>query len=176
MEETGVPRGNRGILGFIGFIWYPEETTDLQEGMFPFMLSFSGFEFSIILHIHLYLLVELQFLAIHIAVHHYSSLQLCFFYLKVKEIGLHTAYLYQQQVRAYIRELMALPHLPANHIIPAFQQLKERCPRTNEKLLDLLPYFDENWVNSTSRPPASWSIFKHMVRTNDDVEGWHYSE
>ena len=64
----------------------------------------------------------------------------------------------------------------ANHIIPAFQQLKERCPRTNEKLLDLLPYFDENWVNSTSRPPASWSIFKHMVRTNDDVEGWHYSE
>ena len=76
-------------------------------------------------------------------------------------------YLHQQQVRAYIRELMALPHLPANHINPAFQQLKERCPRTNEKLLDLLSYFDENWVNSPSRT-------QRVVRTNNDVDGWHY--
>ena len=97
-----------------------------------------------------------------------------FLYLQVKELGLHTAYIHQQQVRAYIRELMSLPHLPANHIIPAFQQLKERCPRTNEKLLDLLSYFDDNWVNSTSRPPTSWSVFKRVVRTKNDVEGWHY--
>ena len=99
-----------------------------------------------------------------------------FLYLQVKELGLHTAYIHQQQVRAYTRELMALPHLPANHIIPAFQQLKERCPRTNEKLLDLLSYFDDNWVNSTSHPPTSWSVFKRVVRTNNDVEGWHYSQ
>ena len=82
---------------------------------------------------------------------------------------LHNAYIHQQQVRAYIRELMALPHLPANHIIPAFQQLKERCPRTNEKLLGLLSYFDNNWVNSTSRPPMSWSVFKRVVQMNNDI-------
>ena len=98
----------------------------------------------------------------------------CVPYLQVKELGLHSAYIHQQQVRAYIRELMALPHLPANHIIPAFQQLKERCPRTNEKLLGLLSYFDVNWVNSTSRPPTSWSVFKRVVQTKNDVEGWHY--
>ena len=92
---------------------------------------------------------------------------------QVKEVGLHTTYLRQPQVRSYIRELMSLPHLLAAHIVPAFQQLKERAPGNNTKLTELLSYFVDTWVNSTSRPPTSWTIFQRVARTNNDVGGWH---
>ena len=69
---------------------------------------------------------------------------------------------------------MALPHLPASHIQPAFVHLRDRCPPTSPMLAELLEYFGTNWIDSTRRPPASWSTFKRVVRTNNDVEGWHY--
>ena len=93
----------------------------------------------------------------------------------MKEYGLRSAYVNQHPVRQFIRELMALPNLPAPHIQPAFYQLKVRCPATSstENLVKLLSYVEATWIASSSRPPASWSTFKTAVRTNNDGEGWH---
>ena len=98
-------------------------------------------------------------------------------YRKVEEVGLRSAYTHQLPVRAFLRELMALPNLPGNHIAPAFLELKARCPTTPsaEKIQELLQYMEKTWVPSrpTSRPPASWLTFKRPVQTNNDAEGWH---
>ena len=96
-------------------------------------------------------------------------------YRKVKELGLHYAYVNQERVRAYIQELMALPHLPANHIEPAFRELVRRCPPTqaNDRLHQLVSYIDKTWISSDKRPPSSWTTFQRTIRTNNDVEGWH---
>ena len=90
----------------------------------------------------------------------------------MKENGLRSAYVHQLGVRMYIRELMALPNLPATHIEPAFMKLKVRCP-DNDRLKRLLQYMQRTWIVSSSRTPASWSTFKRSVRTNNDAEGWH---
>ena len=81
----------------------------------------------------------------------------------------------QHPVRQFVRELMALPNLPASHIQPAFYQLKARCPATSstENLVKLLSYVEDTWIASSSRTPASWTNFKRAVHTNNDVEGWH---
>ena len=93
-------------------------------------------------------------------------------YRRVKENGLRSAYVHQLGVRMYIRELMALPNLPATHIEPAFMKLKVRCP-DDDRLKRILQYMQRTWIVSSSRPPASWSTFKRSLRTNNDAEGWH---
>lgn len=94
---------------------------------------------------------------------------------QVKELGMHRAYKKQKTIHNYIKELMALPNLPSEHIERAFGQLKMRAPLGEhmEKLRALLKYFEKNWVASTKAPPASWSTYKRFIRTNNDVEGWH---
>ena len=49
-------------------------------------------------------------------------------YRHVKEYGLRGGYIHQLTIRTYIRELTALPNLPATHIEPAFMEMKARCP------------------------------------------------
>lgn len=34
-------------------------------------------------------------------------------------------------------------------------------------------YVADNWVTSDTFPPATWSVYKETVRTNNDLEGWH---
>lgn len=70
---------------------------------------------------------------------------------------------------------MALPNLPAEHIQDSFRYLQDKFPETEnpDALQKLLRYFDRNWINNSSVPPAAWSNYKRTVRTNNDVEGWH---
>ena len=91
----------------------------------------------------------------------------------MKEHGLRSAYVNQHPVRQFIREVMALPNLPATHIRPAFTQLKSRGPTNSEQLSSLLCYVEKTWIDSESRKPDCWTTFKRAVRTNNDVEGWH---
>ena len=94
-------------------------------------------------------------------------------YRRIKKYGLRNAYMHQIYIRAYVRELMALPNLPASHIEPAFLEMKVRCPN-DDRLHALLEYMQKTWILSPSRPPAAWSTFKRSVRTNNDAEGWHH--
>ncbi|MPC79476.1 hypothetical protein E2C01_074005 [Portunus trituberculatus] len=70
--------------------------------------------------------------------------------------------------------MMALPHLPHEHIPGAFQQLKDRCP-PDERLATQTNYIARPWINHKHRKPESWSTFRRFLRTNNDCEceGWY---
>ena len=36
-----------------------------------------------------------------------------------------------------------------------------------------MEYIAKTWMDSRVSPPPAWSVYK-QVRTNNDVEGWHY--
>ena len=91
---------------------------------------------------------------------------------KVQQVGLSTAYIERGPVYDFIRQLFALPYLPRRHIRPAFETLKERsqlCEPTRE----LIDYVSETWLSNTVWSVGNWCAFRRLVRTNNDVEGWH---
>ena len=91
---------------------------------------------------------------------------------KVANLGLKTTYDQKKAVHIYIRKVLSLPFLPADHIGPAFQQLSPIA--TSEKLQQLMSYLKETWVNNTVWNVRQWSVFRQSVRTNNDVEDMHY--
>ena len=68
----------------------------------------------------------------------------------------------------YIKRLIALPFLPAQHIPAVFNNLAQDAG--SEPLCRLVEYVRHTWLESTIWPPAAWSVFS-LVGT--DVEGWH---
>lgn len=98
------------------------------------------------------------------------------FTFQVKSLGFSYAYKNQPVLRDYVRQLMALPNLPGEHIADTFDWLRGRCPVIEENaegLQKLLRYMSRNWVHNDHVTPASWSNYRREVRTNNDVEGWH---
>jgi len=70
--------------------------------------------------------------------------------------------------------LMVLPLLPAEHIHPAFNNLRDSLPDdTDVRMTALVTYINDNWISSCLWPPCSWCAFQSSIRTNNDVEGWH---
>lgn len=90
---------------------------------------------------------------------------------KVQAIGLSPSYLERGEVYTYIRQLMALPFLPEEHIAPVFERLARKA--STDKLQQLVGYMRDTWVTSSTWPPTSWTVFGQPVRTNNDVEGYH---
>lgn len=87
----------------------------------------------------------------------------------VQQCGLAPAYREHQSLYHYVRQLLALPFLPANQIRETFDLLKER---SNSQALDTLTgYIERQWMSDPVFEIASWSVFEQTVRTNNDVEG-----
>ena len=105
-----------------------------------------------------------------------SNIQGCCFHWtqaiwrNVQKLGLATAYADNAAVHAYIRNLMALPFLPSEHIEEAFSHLAERATPPLQPLVD---YIRETWIECDVWSPETWSVYRQPVRTNNDVEGWH---
>ena len=70
------------------------------------------------------------------------------------------------------RQLMALAYLPAEHIRPTFRALKKKA--VTVRLKNLFDYAENYWIEGNIFTPESFSIFNQAVRTNNDLEGWHY--
>lgn len=70
-----------------------------------------------------------------------------------------------------VRQLLALPYLPASHIAQAFSYVRRHSDDAD--LEPLFEYVRRTWIESEQWPPASWSVYRETVRTNNDVEGWH---
>ena len=68
---------------------------------------------------------------------------------------------------------MALPFLPAKHIVPSFNVLAEKEIPVETTLVKLVAYFRSTWITSSLWSPGQWSVFCETVRTNNDVEGSH---
>ncbi|XP_044169624.1 uncharacterized protein LOC114951799 [Acropora millepora] len=99
---------------------------------------------------------------------------LCSFYVsQVQELGLAVAYNNDNAIHRYVKVLMALPYLPHQEIPASFQWL--RLQATTPVLHELVDYVNNQWINTNTFPPSSWSVYGQPVRTNNDIEGWHNS-
>ncbi|KAI8488921.1 hypothetical protein Bbelb_334390 [Branchiostoma belcheri] len=90
---------------------------------------------------------------------------------RVQTLGLQTTYMRKGATYKYLRQILSLPVLPPEEIPAEWERLKAQA--TTPALLRFTAYLDKRWVKSTFHPPQSWSVFKKVVRTNNDVEGWH---
>ena len=66
---------------------------------------------------------------------------------------------------------MALPFLPEAEIQLMFQRLQQEA---TEPLLQFTQYVSSTWIHGTTWNPADWTVFRHAIRTNNDIEGWHH--
>ncbi|XP_066274964.1 uncharacterized protein [Branchiostoma lanceolatum] len=89
---------------------------------------------------------------------------------KAQKLGLQVSYSEDEQVHRWLRRLLALPFLPAEAIVPAFEALYET---SRGALTELARYVQSTWIESSVWSPRRWSVYKQSVRTNNDVEGWH---
>jgi hypothetical protein len=87
---------------------------------------------------------------------------------KVANLGLKTSYNEKKGVHIFVRKLLALPYLPADHIRPAFNNIRQT---TSIQLQLLINYLTNTWFNNTTWSVQQLSVFRQTVRTNNDVEG-----
>ena len=78
-------------------------------------------------------------------------------------------------LRDLLRTLVALPYLPAEEIPTAFNRLEDiAIGHGDEPLVNLFEYVGSTWLESGVWSIVSWSVYKRMVRTNNDTECWHW--
>ncbi|XP_065942058.1 uncharacterized protein [Magallana gigas] len=92
-------------------------------------------------------------------------------YRKVQELGLQRAYNERRVVFSFIRQVLALPFLPPEHVEETFHHLDRKA--NNDQLDSLLEYVWCQWIRNPTFPVKNWSVFMLSVRTNNDLEGWH---
>ena len=69
------------------------------------------------------------------------------------------------------------PPLPHKHIHTVFDQLVAGIGEDVPALRELSGYLQDtwiSWINGNIFSPVDWSVFGQAIRTNNDVEGWHY--
>ncbi|KAJ8314678.1 hypothetical protein KUTeg_006828 [Tegillarca granosa] len=81
------------------------------------------------------------------------------------------AYNEDDSVHKFVKKLMALPFLPPEHVVPAFDKLKEK-PLLGP-ITELLSYMENTWIHNNTYPVKSWCMYRQPIRTNNDVEGWN---
>ena len=87
----------------------------------------------------------------------------------IQQFGLSSTYQQREGVYDYIRQLVALPFLPACHIPPTLDYLKTKA--NSEPLMLLVEYMDRQWFSHPVFDVPLWSVFEHAVHTNNEVEG-----
>ena len=85
---------------------------------------------------------------------------------KVTDLSLKTAYSLQGRVNEFITRLMALPFLPTEHVMPAFDCLKQQA--TTELLQAVRDYIQFTWMESSTWSVDEWNCFMQPIRTNND--------
>ncbi|XP_060602006.1 uncharacterized protein LOC132755213 [Ruditapes philippinarum] len=88
----------------------------------------------------------------------------------IQEKGLSAEYVSHRGAHRFIRKLLCLPFLPAEHIGPVFESMADLAP---DRFDGLLAYIRRTWIDNDMWPVHSWSVFGLSIRTNNDVEGWH---
>lgn len=82
--------------------------------------------------------------------------------------GLATEYLEGKGAYKFIRKLLCLPFLPAEHIREVFEALSDVAP---DHYNSLIHYVRTTWIDTRIWPVQCWSVYNMSVRTNNDVEG-----
>lgn len=124
----------------------------------------------------------------------------CFFHLEkniwahIQSIGLQSKYVSDPVFALNVRQLMALPFIPASDIPGAFEQMcktefwmPDEDNEYSVQLQELLNYFETTYIGILTRtqsarrgvqfPPELWSVYDNvklgMPRTNNGIESWH---
>ena len=66
--------------------------------------------------------------------------------------------------------LFVLPLLPQRDMIKSFEEMEMNA---DPRLTDLMQYMRSTWFNSSVWKPANLCSYQRLVRTNNDVEGYH---
>lgn len=81
--------------------------------------------------------------------------------------GWYAAYQQDDDTRDFVHMIMSLSLLPPKVIPQAFECIQSMAKsRASHILLD---YYLNNWINKWT--PASYSVYKRKIRTNNDIEG-----
>ena len=88
---------------------------------------------------------------------------------KIQELGLAVTYMRREATHSYLKQLMTLQFVPAQDIPATFQQLRGRA--NTASLQSLVVCLERQWLQHRMFRPASWTVYRQTVRTNNDVEG-----
>nr|XP_022335962.1 uncharacterized protein LOC111132446 [Crassostrea virginica] len=89
----------------------------------------------------------------------------------VQQLGLARTFRQREGTHYFIKQLMALPFLPWTHVHDVFRMMEDRAPPS---LQPLTSYIKHQRMENPVFPVRSWSVYQFVVRTNNDVEGWHH--
>ncbi|XP_061191690.1 uncharacterized protein LOC133199901 [Saccostrea echinata] len=78
-------------------------------------------------------------------------------YTKVQENGLQ-----RDDVNKCVRKLMALPLIPEEHIVPAFQRISNSVGEEGP-LREVVDYVQRTWINNRTWPVSSWCTFNQST-------------
>ena len=95
------------------------------------------------------------------------------FFLQMQELGLQVSYREDRGSHAFTWKVMALPFLAEADIRPQFERLQQTANTATP--LEFMNYVSSTFIEGNTWPPWScWYVYMQSVRTNNDVEGWHY--
>ena len=100
---------------------------------------------------------------------HYSNA----IYKKVQDFGLSNAYRTDERVKQLIKCLFALPLLPLREMMSQFSNIQTEFEANGYKMQRLYNYVAETWFGSSVWEPRNICVYQRLVRTNNDVEGYH---
>ncbi|XP_071949439.1 uncharacterized protein [Antedon mediterranea] len=86
---------------------------------------------------------------------------------KVQEVGLQRAYMEEPNTRLFVRQLMALPVLPVEHVPAVFRRL-EQVAGNSPLMLAMTTYMRNYWINGDVFTPMDCSVFRQQIRTNNE--------
>ena len=89
---------------------------------------------------------------------------------KVQVLGLAKTYKEDSALRQEVKMLFALPLLPQRDMIKGFEEMEMNA---DPRLTDLMQYMRSTWFSSSVWKPANLCSYQRLVRTNNDVEGYH---
>jgi len=92
----------------------------------------------------------------------------------VQLVGLQSAYAKDDSINRVCWKTQVLCFLPADVIGDEFRKLEQVASAGGDtRVQEHLQYVRRTWVDGCWRP-ATWSVFRQPVCTNNDVEGWHH--
>ena len=85
-------------------------------------------------------------------------------------MGLAKTYKEDSAVRQEVKKLFALSFLPQRDMIKGFEEIERDA---DPRLSELMAYMKTTWFTTTVWKPANLCSYQRLVRTNNDVEGYH---
>ena len=96
-------------------------------------------------------------------------------YRQAQELHLGPAYLKGGSITDTIKKLLALPFLPHRLMEKIFKEMmaEASAPGQDDRIVKLLFYVNRYWFSSPVWSPKNFCLYQRLVRTNNDLEGYH---